>query len=100
MEELLLEIEGSKFVDMEVSLWLGINKLMERTFVILLVFVSLLEDNNPFSIVYLSCAWLLNYMGSTSIQNLSRVLAIIVLLEYSLVVTNTAINPYFSEKFP
>lgn len=60
---------------------------------LLLVFVSILEDENPFSIIYLFCAWLLNYLGNNSIRGLSWVLSFLVMLEYSIIISDS-MNPY------
>lgn len=79
---------------MNVSLRLGTNKVLERLFVILLVFISILEDQNPFSIIYLCLAWVLNYMGHNSILGLSYTLTVLVICEYTLIISDES-NPYF-----
>jgi hypothetical protein len=62
------------------SLLLGVTKLIERSFVMVLVFSSIVEGSHPFGLVYLFCALLLNYLGSISIKILSRVLSILIVL--------------------
>lgn len=44
--------------------------------------------SHPFGILYLLCAILLNYLGSMSIKSLSRILAVLIIMEYGLLVTN------------
>lgn len=73
---------------------------MERFFVTLLIFVSLLENVNPFSIIYLVCAWFLNYMGAKSVQGLSWVLGFLVVVQYSLIISDTTNSSVGAESFP
>jgi hypothetical protein len=84
---------GEKEVgEMQVSLLLGSLKLLERSLVMVLVFISIVLGSHPFGIVYLLCAICLNYLGSVSVNVLSKALAVLLLLEYLLCLSNYS-NP-------
>lgn len=53
-----------------------------------LVFISIVLGSHPFGIVYLLCAISLNYLGSASVNILSKVLMVLILLEYMLCLSN------------
>jgi hypothetical protein len=53
-----------------------------------LVLASLIEMSHPFGMLYLLCAILLNYLGSLSIKTLSKILFVLIILEYSLLLFN------------
>jgi hypothetical protein len=75
---------------MKVSLLQGVTKFVERCFVMVLVFLSIVENRHPFSIAYLVCSMLLTFWGATSILGLSRVIAFLIVLEYLLIMANYA----------
>jgi hypothetical protein len=54
----------------------------------LLVFASIIESHHPFGIVYLICAFLLNFLGAASIRLLSWFISTLVLGEYFLILLN------------
>jgi len=66
--------------EMQVSLLLGSLKLLERSLVMVLVFISIVLGSHPFGIVYLLCAICLNYLGSVSVNVLSKSLSVLLLL--------------------
>lgn len=68
----------------------GTTKFIERCFVMVLVFLSIIENRHPFGIVYLICSMFLTFLGAYSILTLSRVIAILVICEYLLIVCNYA----------
>ena len=53
-----------------------------------LVFISIVLGSHPFGIVYLLCAILLNYLGSVSANVLSKILSVLLILEYLLCLSN------------
>lgn len=73
---------------MQMSLLLGSLKLLERGLVMGLVFISIVLGSHPFGIVYLLCAICLNYLGSVSVNLLSKALSVLILLEYLLCLFN------------
>jgi hypothetical protein len=75
---------------MKTSLFQGVAKLIERCFVMVLVFLSIIENHHPFGIVYLVCSMFLTFLGAYSILNLSRVFGVLIVMEYVLVVINYA----------
>jgi len=75
---------------MKVSLLQGATKFVERCFVMVLVFLSIVENRHPFGIVYLICSMILTFLGAYSILNLSRVIGFLVAAEYLLIMANYA----------
>ena len=73
---------------MQVSLLQGGTKFVERFFVMVLVFLSIVENRHPFSIIYLICSMVLTFIGAYSILSLSRIIAILIIMEYLLLLTN------------
>ncbi len=73
---------------MQVSFLQGGSKLVERFFVMILVFLSVIENRHPFSIIYLICSMVLNFIGAYSILSLSKIIAILILMEYLLLLAN------------
>jgi hypothetical protein len=80
--------EVKKFIEMKVSLLQGSTKLIERCFVMVLVFLSIIENRHPFGIIYLVCSMVLTFLGASSILVLSRVIGALIVLEYMLLVCN------------
>jgi hypothetical protein len=64
---------------MQVSLLQGAAKLVERFFVMVLVFLSIVENRHPFGIVYLVCSMALTFIGPYSILALSRTISILII---------------------
>ena len=80
--------ELKKFIEMKVSLLQGATKFIERCFVMVLVFLSIVENRHPFGIVYLVCSMALTFIGAYSILSLSRIISVLIALEYILVLAN------------
>ena len=83
---------------MRVNILLGLHKLLERSYVTILIFTSSLRST-PASILYLVMAFVLNTFGTSSILILSRVQILITFAEYCLMVLNFE-NHYIYPRVP
>jgi hypothetical protein len=83
---------------MAVSTYLALNKIIERSYVMLYIFDSTIQ-NTPFSIPYIIMGFILNYYGTTSLLRLSKTLVTLIILQYSLILLNFE-NTYVYSQLP